>query len=132
VAGPLGSATGKRLILPASFFESQSTSKFTQPKRDVAVDLRYPSVTQDAVRYAFPAGMAIESVPPAGNERMTDTAAYNTHTASATDSVTLYRNFTQGRTVYKVSEYADLRDLYTKVEARDHDSVVLTHAEVHP
>ena len=132
VAGPIGSTTGKRLILPASFFESQNTAKFTAATRDVSIDLHYPSATQDAVRYAFPASLAVESVPPAGNERMTDAAAYTTRSTNATNSVTLYRNLTQGRTMYQVSEYSALRDLYVKMEARDHESVVLTHAEAHP
>lgn len=47
VSGSLGTATGKRVFLPASFFEARVKPLFAQQKRESPVDLRYPYIAQD-------------------------------------------------------------------------------------
>ena len=63
VKGELGSATGKRLLLPGDVFEANSKATFPHEKRDVAVYFHYGHMVQDAVRINFPKNLAVESVP---------------------------------------------------------------------
>jgi hypothetical protein len=54
VTGPIGSATGKRLLITSDIFESNAKPTFPHEKRQVAVYFSYPSLTVDAVRIAYP------------------------------------------------------------------------------
>ena len=129
VKGAIGSPTGKRLLVPANLFEVNSKPTFPQAKRDLAVDMRHPSQTQDAVRYTLPASMVVESAPTAGKESMPNAAVFDTSIKNAGNSVTVYRNFTMGRTMFFTSDYPELRGFYGKVEARDQETLVLTRAD---
>ena len=66
--GDVASATGKRLAVPADVFESKVKARFPEPKRELAVDMRYPGMVQDAVRIRYPATLALESVPTSQKE----------------------------------------------------------------
>lgn len=128
IKGAVGSATGKRLLVPANLFETNTKSRFTATKREMPVDMRYPSVIQDAVRFKLPPDMVIESAPPETKEAYKAFAAYSTSSKIAPNSITLYRNMTNGRTTYDSQEYPDLRAFYGKAEAKDQESLVLTRA----
>jgi hypothetical protein len=126
VKGPIGSATGKRLLLAANLFEANSKPKFPEATRDLAIDMRYPNITQDAVRFTLPASLAIESAPTATATEMKGAALFNTKVTMAGTSITLYRNITVGRTMFPADSYNDLRNFFGKVEAKDQETLVLT------
>jgi hypothetical protein len=126
IDGPIGSSTGKRLLVPANLFEMNSKPLFPQAKRDVDVDMQYPSFVQDAVRFKLPPTLVVESAPTASKEMMKSLAAFQVNSVSAANSITLYRNLQLGTPVFTPSEYPDLRSFYTKLEAKDQETVVLT------
>ena len=132
VKGAVGSATGKRLLLPASLFEVNARPRFTEAKREVAVDMQYPEIVQDAVRYSYPASLTIESSPTADLGKMTNVAAYSFSAKSSANAVTLYRNLSIGKTYFTPEEYPELRTFYGKLDARQGESVVLTRADAAP
>ncbi len=129
IKGPAGSATGKRLLLPASLFEVNSKSDFTAEKREEAVDLHYPEVVQDAVRIKYPTSFTVESVPPDNVEKMGNTAAFSISAKRTPTSVTLFRNVTIGKTFFAPSEYPDLRNFYGKLDGKQTESLVLTRTD---
>ena len=128
VKGGIGSPTGHRLLIVSNLFEINSKPKFHESKRELAVDMRYPSMVQDAVRLKLPTTLEIESLPPAGEAEIAGTAKYTTSAKKATNSVTLYRNLTIGKTIFAPADYPDLRAFYGKVEGKDQEALVLTRA----
>ncbi len=128
VKGSIGSPTGRRLLIVSNLFEINSKPKFHESKRELAVDMHYPSIVQDAVRLKLPPSLEIESLPVVGEAKIVGTAEYTTSTKKAPTSVTLYRNLTIGKTIFLPSDYADLRTFFGKLEAKDQEALVLTRA----
>jgi len=128
VKGAIGSSTGKRLLVPADLFETNSKPRFPEPKRELPVDMHYPSQTQDAVRLIYPDSLAVESAPTPAQTQMTGAAAFDVTTKTAPNSITIYRNVTVGKTMFGAANYSDLRDFYSKLEAKDQETLVLTRA----
>ncbi len=128
VKGPVGSPTGKRLLIAADLFEVNSKPKFPEKKRELPVDMHYPSMTQDAVRFILPASMVVESAPAAGAAELKGMAVFDTKVANSPTSITVYRNLTVGRALFASDSYPDLRSFYEKIEAKDQETLVLTRA----
>ncbi len=128
VKGAIGSPTGKRLLVQSNLFETNSKPKFHDEKRTIAVDMRYPSIVQDAVRLKLPESLEIESLPPVETAEIKGVAAYSVSNKKAANAVTLFRNLTIGRTIFYAAAYPDLRAFYGKLEAKDQESLVLTRA----
>ncbi len=63
VSGSMGTATGKRVFVPATFFEATSHPLFALDKRTMPIDLDYPLAAQDTVSIKLPATFDIESLP---------------------------------------------------------------------
>ena len=129
VKGAIGTSTGKRLLIPASLFESNAKPEFTTAKRELYVDMRYPDVVQDAVRVTYPASLTVESAPAADASKMANVAAYSFSSKPGTNSVTLFRNVTIGKTFFSPAEYPDLRAFYDKLDAKQGETLVLTRAD---
>jgi Domain of Unknown Function with PDB structure (DUF3857)/Transglutaminase-like superfamily len=128
VTGTLGSFTGKRIFLPGDIFEANAKASFPHVKRDIPVYFTYPYVMQDAVRFKFPAGLNIESVPAAEKIPFQNSAVYNMQTLATPNSVTVQRDYSLGETIFLAKEYPELRTFYSKMETKDQENVVLTTA----
>jgi len=129
VKGAIGSSTGKRLLVPADLFEVNSKPRLPETTRDLPVDMHYPSQTADAVRLTLPPTLVIESAPPPLAGKITGVANFDVKSTSASGSITLYRTVVIGRTVFPKTSYDDLRGFYGKLEAKDQERLVLTHAD---
>ncbi len=68
----------------------------------------------------------MESLPANDELRFQKFAVYTMKTTSAPASVTVYRNYSLGEILYFAKEYPALRSFYSKMEAKDQESVVLT------
>ena len=123
--GAIGNPTGKRLLVPANLFEVNSKPKFLQATREIAVDLQFPLSVQDAVRIKLPETFAIESIPTSAKDNLANVAAFSTSSSQAGSAITLYRNFTMGKTIFLPDEYPGLRGFYGKVEAKDQETLIL-------
>jgi hypothetical protein len=125
VKGPIGSLTGKRLLLPGDIFEANEKPAFPHEKRQTAVFFDYAHMVQDATRIIFPTGLAVESAPAAGSIPFQKFAAYSLNTSMTPNSVTVRRDYLLGNIFYKTEEYADLRTFYNKFETKDQEPTVL-------
>ena len=130
VKGNLGSSTGKRVLLPGDIFVANSQPSFPHEKREIPVYFEYPHMVQDAVRIRFPKTLSVESLPAADNTTFEKTVGYIYSTESKPDSFTVRRNYILGDIVFQVAQYPAFRTFYTKMENKDHESVVLTTAPV--
>lgn len=126
VKGAIGSSTGKRLLIPGDLFEVNSKPSFPHEKREIPVYFDFSFDHQDAVRVRFPSSLTVESLPANDEFRFQKFAVYTMKTTSAPASVTVYRNYSLGEILYFAKEYPALRSFYSKMEAKDQESVVLT------
>ncbi len=125
VKGALGSATGKRLLLPGDLFEANPRAAFTRDKRDIAVYFEYAHMVQDAIRITFPKDLSVESIPLPGNIPFHTFALYTTTSEATSNSFTTRRNYMLGEIIFKAAEYPELRTFYSAMQAKDGQSVVL-------
>jgi transglutaminase-like putative cysteine protease len=130
VKGAIGSSTGKRLIIPGDIFEANSKPAFPHEKRDIAVYFDYPSLEQDAVRVKFPASMTVESAPSNGKIPFQHYAAYDMSIASTPTSITVHRDYALGEFVFLPKDYTELRSFYSKMDAKNQESIILTASPV--
>jgi transglutaminase-like putative cysteine protease len=139
VKGTLGTATAKRLILPAFFFESRAPLPFVnEEKRQEPVDMHYPGRATDQITYVLPAGASAEGTPEDNNIAWQGRVVLNTGDQVRTQYVTktkidhgqitvawvLATTFTQAQP----DDYQGLRGFYQKVAAADQQQIVLTVA----
>jgi len=124
--GNLGSATGKRLLIPADIFEANEKPAFPHEKRDVPVYFSYSRTNQDAVRIKFPPSLKIESLPASSKEGFQKFAVYTLNSESTPNSFTIRRDYFLAEIIFKTDEYRDLRSFYSKIENKDQETVVLT------
>ncbi|HEX7159209.1 MAG TPA: DUF3857 domain-containing protein [Edaphobacter sp.] len=128
VKGPIGSSTGKRLLVPNDIFTTSEKPTFPHEKREVAVDMRYPYWSQDAVRITLPANIKVESSPAADKIMFQTFAGYTLNSTTNANSITVRRDFLMGEVLFYQKEYPDLRAFYNKFETKDQESIVLIAA----
>jgi len=127
VKGTLGTSTSKRLLLPASFFESrQHTSFVSAEKRLESVDMRYAERLDEEVVYHLPEGVVVEGAPKDSQVPWQGHAVYGLKSTSQPGVVTVDRQIVRAFTLAKPEEYQDLRGFYQKVAVADQQPLVLT------
>jgi hypothetical protein len=130
VSGNMGTAAGKRVILPGSFFEARVKPIFAETKRENPIDLHYPWATEDRVTVKLGPGLAIESAPAAAIVPFEKFAVYKTTYKTAENVYSEDRLLLMGTPVFKKEEYLQLRDFFQKAGAQDQQQVVLKRAAV--
>lgn len=125
VKGPIGSATGKRLLLPGDIFMANAKSVFPHEKRETAVYFDYASFTQDAMRIVFPSSLTLESMPSEEKIPFQKMAFYQIKGQTTPTSVIVRRDYAMGDIIVPVEQYKDLREFYGKFETRDQENVIL-------
>jgi hypothetical protein len=129
ISGVPGSATGKRLLLPGTFFADAGTQVFIeQPNRTQPVDMHYAEQVKDGVVYHLPAGFSVESLPPATSIPWPTYAILQIKTSATGSDVTATHTLARAFSFLSADEYAPLRDFYQKVAAADQQQLVLSAA----
>jgi Domain of Unknown Function with PDB structure (DUF3857)/Transglutaminase-like superfamily len=125
VSGSMGTATAKRVFLPASFFAATGHPLFALDKRTMPVDLRYPYSVQDVVSLKLPPAFEIESLPKDTEFTFPQMALYRAKFTREGAVVNSSRALVLGNPIYRVEEYPQLKDFYEKVNAKDKEPAVL-------
>jgi hypothetical protein len=125
VKGPIGSPTGKRLLIPGDIFEANSKATFAHEKRELAVCFSYPYAARDAIRINFPEGFVAETVPPDTSTQLAKEAIYKMKATADAKGVTIRRDLYVGEIVYPPAEYPELRSFYSQFEAKDQEPIIL-------
>jgi hypothetical protein len=127
VSGSLGTATGKRVFIPAVFFEANAKPLFAQSKRENNIDLHYPYIIQDQVSLTLPPGLEVESLPKPVDVPFALNGNYIVKFAFINkDNLYAYgRLFCLANFLYKTEAYSSLRDFYQKSSAADQSQLVL-------
>jgi hypothetical protein len=128
VSGSLGTATGKRVFLPGTFFEASAKPVFVHEKRENPVDLHFPYMVKDSVTLTLPAGYTVESVPKDAEIPLPNFADYVAK-YKGTDTVYAYsRLLAVANILYQSKEYPQLKDFCAKANAQDQQQAIL-HVE---
>jgi hypothetical protein len=128
VSGTLGAATGKRLFLPAVFFEAGNPPLFAKKQRENIVDLHYPYMVQDQVQLSLPSGLTVESLPAEVHVPFGNNSDYLAKFASRGNTYNCGRLLRVANIVYKVADYPSLRTFFQTVSAADQGQVILAAA----
>lgn len=125
--GSLGTATSKRLLLPAFFFETRGSHPFVnEEKRQEIVDMHYGDKVTDQVVYHLPPDFTVEGSPQDTRIAWEGHAVLVAKAKADTGQVSIVRVMARGFTFVKPEEYQDLRGFYQKVAAADQQELVLT------
>ena len=131
VTGTLGSATSRRLFLPAFAFETRSRHPFVdEAKRQQTVDMHYAEQETDQVVYHLPPGLSLETVPQDTKIPWEGHAILIGKFKSQPGQITVVRSLARGFTFAKPEEYPALRDFYQKVAAADQQQLILSTAPI--
>jgi len=131
VSGPLGTLTGKRLLLPGFFFSTRSQNKFVSAeKRDAPVDLHYAEQVIDDSVYHLPSGFSVESAPQAAQMAWSEHAALVVKTTPAPGSIEIKHIFARVFVLLDAKDYPALHDYYQKVATTDQQQLSLASSGV--
>lgn len=130
VSGSFGTATGKRVLLPGSFFEAKDKPLFAQQKRESVIDLHFPWVAQDQVTIKLAPGLSFESTPADSKIPFQQFALYQTINKHSTDTFAQVRQIAVGNVFYKTEEYPQVRDFFQKASAQDQQQIVLQRTAI--
>ncbi len=130
VSGNMGTATGKRVLLPGSFFEARVKPIFAEAKRENPVDLHFPYVAVDKVNITLAPGLAFETIPATAAIPMEKLAYYKAEYANQQSTFSQVRTLALGTPLYKREEYPQLRDFFQKTSAQDQQQLILKRAPV--
>ncbi len=129
VSGTLGSVTGKRLLLPSSFFASRGSHPFVSTDlREVPVDMHFSEQTNDQITYRFPTTFHIEAMPQEAKIPWSGKAQLTFKSESDAESVTIARTLVRAFSFVQPQDYSTLHDFYVKVASADQQQLVLTTA----
>jgi hypothetical protein len=129
LSGSIGTATGKRMILPGLFFETRAKHPFVaQDKRTTPIDVHFPRMESDDVVYHLPPGYAVESAPHTADVTWPGNALLRINFAAAKDTLEVGRSFARNFTLLAPEDYNNLHDFYLKLAAADQQQIVLSRA----
>jgi hypothetical protein len=123
--GSMGTATSKRVFMPATFFEAGSKPLFVHEKRTAPVDLEYPYQVQDKVTLHMPKSFALESSPKDVQIPLPKDAIYQAAFKQGPDTLEATRVFVLATSIYGVEDYPALKEFFQKVNAKDQEQAVL-------
>lgn len=131
LSGNVGIPTGKRMLLPALFFETRAKHPFVaQNKRTTPIDVHFPRMETDDVVYHLPPGYSVESAPHTADVTWPGNALLRINSATTKDTVEVGRAFARNFTLLAPEDYNNLHDFYSKLAAADQQQIVLLRAPV--
>ncbi|MDE3104177.1 MAG: DUF3857 and transglutaminase domain-containing protein [Acidobacteriota bacterium] len=124
ISTPVGSAAGKRVLVPSDIFLVKERPSFTQEKRETMIYFEYPEYTQDACRFHYPAAWAMESAPAELRSLYQKSMLYHIHSTPATGFVTVQRDMLMGDFLYPTEEYPQIRTYFSQFETKDQEPII--------
>ncbi len=129
VSGTMGTTAGKRLIVPAEFFETNVKPPFAAETRQNPIDMRYPYAQQDKVTVTLGPGLSVDSLPQGTAIPMAKGGEYKSIYSHAGGSYTAVRLLALGNTIFTQKDYPMLRGFFQGAAAQDQEQVVLRGAK---
>jgi hypothetical protein len=126
VTGQLGTVTGKRITVPAFFFNSDPRTQFVnEATRESAIDLHYAEQVIDDVVFHLPDGFTVEGAPPSSQLPWSNQAAFVVTMTSTEGKIEIKQIFVRGFVMLDPKEYPSLLAFYRRLAATDQQEVIL-------
>ena len=126
VTGTLGSVTGKRLLLPAFPFSTNSPEQFASAEsRESPVDMHYAEQVIDDVVFHLPPGYTVQSAPQAAQMPWPEHAELVVKVSANANTLDVRHIFARAFVLLDAKEYPALHDYYAKLAVNDQQQVVL-------
>jgi Domain of Unknown Function with PDB structure (DUF3857)/Transglutaminase-like superfamily len=125
VKGTLGNLAGKRMIVPATLFATDSLDPFEEKTRVNPVDLEFPYVMQDEVTVHVPESLTAESVPQNAEVTLPRNALYRAGFKQENSQIKSSRLLLIANNLYSTDEYGALREFFQKMTAKDKEQATL-------
>lgn len=125
VSGTLGTVTGKRVMVPALFFDVNAKHPFvSSEKRFLPIDLHYPYLVRELVNYTMPAGYSLPGPPQDARISWPERALATTKTTVNGNVVSVHRDMVMGAAILSPTDYSELHDYSAKLAAADQQLIV--------
>ncbi len=124
----LGTAAGRRMLLPVTIFQSSQAKAFQSEKRTNSIQFPFPYQEIDDVKFKAPAGYKLASLPPATPA----TPAVITYEVTATqqgDTVEVKRHLDEQGITFEVKYYPALRAFFSVVRANDDGQIIFQKSD---
>jgi hypothetical protein len=128
VSGPMGTKTGKRLLLPGTFFEAQSKGRYSSATRENSVYLHYSYSVQDQVTLHMPADAKVELQPKSQVIPFLPYARFAGTYGVDGSNYEYGRAEEVGGIAYETKQYPALRNFFQSVNTQDQARLVLIMA----
>lgn len=130
IHGDIGTAAGKRFLLPGQFFASHAKHPFVaEETRSTPIDVQHAQLVEDDVTYNLPAGYTVESAPQAARIDWPDHGYLKINSKADGSSVNITREMAGNYILLGASEYPKLRGFYQQIAAADQQQLVLVRAQ---
>jgi hypothetical protein len=129
VSGTMGTTAGKRLIVPAAFFEAKMKPTFAAETRQNPIDMQYPYAQQDQVTITLGPGLSTENLPQGTAIPMARGGEYKSMYSQTGGGYTAVRLLALGNTIFTQQDYPMLRGFFQHAAAQDQEQVVLRRAK---
>jgi hypothetical protein len=127
--GTVGSAMGKRLLVPGYFFETRGNVPFVNEEHRLEpVDMHYAERVNENVTYHFPAGFTVEGAPEDAHVSWPSHAILVTKSTPGEGQILIAHSEVRAFALAAPDEYQDLRGFYQKVATTDQEQLVLSGA----
>ena len=125
VSGTLGSARGRRMFLPGTFFEAKAKARFVNAARENPVYLHYSYTVQDIFRLKLPSNVTVEVLPSDTHVSLAPNADFVEEYRNAGGTYEYGRRERVAGILYQTKDYPGLRDFFQKMNTQDQAQVVL-------
>jgi hypothetical protein len=119
----LATTVGRRILMPATPFQSSESKAFTPEKRVNSIYFSYLYEALDDVKVRAPSGYKIESVPPARNMNP-GRVSYSMLPTQEGNVVIVKRHLVVDGILFPVQAYPALRTLFGNVKSNDETQIV--------
>lgn len=128
VTGTMGTPAGKRLIVPAEFFEANVKPVFAAETRQNPIDMGFPFAEQDEVSMTLGPGLAMDSLPKGSAIPMAKGGEYKSNYSQTGGGYSAVRLMALGNTIFTRQDYPMLRAFFQGASAQDQEQIVLRRA----
>jgi hypothetical protein len=123
------SSAGKRMLVPAIFFQTQNSSVFKVSERKYPVYFPYAYEESDWIQMEIPAGFSVETVPEKQSFRL-PYAAYQAVSQQNGTSLVNQRVLVYNGVFVEPGRFSELKDFFAKVQNGDQAQVVLRSGSI--
>lgn len=120
----LGTATGRRLLLPAAIMAGSKQRRFEHSARTYPIYFNYPFRTQDDVTLELPSGLQVSNVPTP-RKNLLEFASYQNVCEKNGAALRCQRSLVIEGVIFQVQHYPRLRNFFETVRTGDEEQVVL-------